>query len=69
MYKSIILPQAKEDILEAALWYDKKQKGLGKRFATLVREKVDFITQNPKSSNIRYDNVRTSVLMVFQFMN
>lgn len=30
MYKSIILPLAKQDIKEAALWYNNKQKGLGK---------------------------------------
>ncbi|MCK4406601.1 MAG: hypothetical protein KAV44_02895 [Bacteroidales bacterium] len=28
MYKSIILPLAKEDIREAAFWYNEKQKGL-----------------------------------------
>jgi hypothetical protein len=42
MYKSIILPLAKEDVREAAQWYNKQQKGLGKRFTTEVREKVHF---------------------------
>lgn len=68
MYKSIILPLAKEDIREAALWYNKKQNGLGKRFTGQVREKVRFIKQNPKACNVRYDNVRTAVLNVFPFM-
>ena len=53
MYESIILPLAKEDIREAAKWYNKKQKGLGKRFTAEVRENVHFIRQNPKASNIR----------------
>jgi len=39
MYRTVILLPAKEDIREAALWYDKKQKGLGKRFTFQVREK------------------------------
>ncbi|HET53762.1 MAG TPA: type II toxin-antitoxin system RelE/ParE family toxin, partial [Ignavibacteria bacterium] len=52
MYKSIILPLAKEDIREAAKWYNKQQNGLGKRFTAEVREKVHFIRQNPKASNI-----------------
>ena len=43
MYKSIILPSANEDIREAALWYDKRQKGLGKKFISEVREKIKFI--------------------------
>lgn len=68
MYKSAILPLAKEDIQEAALWYNKQQNGLGKRFTAEVREKVHFIIQNPKASNIRYKNVRTTVLNIFPFM-
>ena len=61
MYRSIILPLAKEDIREAAIWYNKQQDGLGKRFTAEVRDKVHFIRQNPKASNIRYDGVRTAV--------
>ncbi len=68
MYKSLILPSAKRDIEEAARWYDKKQKGLGKRFIGEVREKVNFIKQNPEACNLRYDNVRTAVLNIFPFM-
>lgn len=68
MYKAIILPFAKEDIRDAAIWYNEKQNGLGKRFTNEVREKVHFIRQNPKSVNIRYKEVRTLVLDVFPFM-
>jgi plasmid stabilization system protein ParE len=68
MYKSIILPLAKEDIREAAKWYNKQQNGLGKRFTSEVSEKVHFIRQNPKAANIRYNSVRTAVLNVFPFM-
>ncbi len=68
MYKSIILPLAKEDIREAAIWYNKQQNGLGKRFTAEVRENVHFIRQNPKASYIRYNRVRTAVLNVFPFM-
>lgn len=68
MYKSLILPLAKEDIQEAAKWYNKQQKGLGKRFTAEVRENVHFIMKNPKASNVRYNSVRTAVLNVFPFM-
>jgi site-specific recombinase XerD len=67
MYKSIILP-LKEDIREAAKWYNKRQIGLGNIFTADVREKVHFIRQNPKASNVRYNSVRTAVLNVFPFM-
>lgn len=68
MHKSIILPLAKEDIREAARWYNKQSPGLGKRFTAEVRESVQFIRQTPTACNIRYDKVRTAVLRVFPFM-
>lgn len=68
MYKSKILPLAKEDIREAAKWYNEQQKGLGKRFTAEVREIVHFIRQNPKVSSVRYKTVRTAVLNTFPFM-
>ena len=68
MYKSIILPLAKEDILEAAQWYNKQQNGLGKRFTAEVREKVHFIRQNPEAINVIYNDIRTAVLNLFPYM-
>ena len=68
MYKVTILPVAKQDIKEAAEWYNSKQTGLGKRFTNQVREKVNLVKQNPYSSANRYEEVRTAVMDVFPFM-
>lgn len=68
MYKSIILPLAKQDVRQAALWYNSRQKGLGKRFTGQIRQKVKFIRQNPQAVAVRYGDVRTAVLDVFPFM-
>lgn len=68
MYQSIVLPLAKKDIREAALWYNQRGKGLGKKFTSEVREKVGFIRQNPKAFNLRFDGVRTAVLSIFPYM-
>ncbi len=68
MYKSVILPLAKQDIRDAAKWYNERKPGLGKVFTMGVRKKVRFIRQNPKAIAIRYDNIRTSVLDVFPYM-
>ncbi len=68
MYKVIILPIAKLDINEAAVWYNEKQIGLGKRFITEARQKVNQIKRNPFISVNRYDEIRTAVLEVFPFM-
>lgn len=68
MYKPIILPLAKQDIKDAANWYNSNQKGLGKRFTTDVRKKVKYICQNPQAIAIRYESTRCAVLDVFPFM-
>lgn len=41
---------------------------MGKRFTTEVQSKVHFMKQNPKASNVRYDDVRTAILNVFPYM-
>jgi plasmid stabilization system protein ParE len=68
MYNSVILPLAKEDIRDAARWYNKQSQGLGKGFTSEVRDSIQFIKHNPTACNIRYDQVRTVVLKVFPFM-
>lgn len=68
MYKPIILPLAKQDIREAADWYNTKQKGLGKRFTKAVKDKVYYICQNPEAIAIRYGTVRTAFLDIFPFL-
>jgi len=68
MYKLIIMPVAQQDIKEAAVWYNSKQKGLGKRFTGHVRHKLNYILQNPYIAAIRYDDIHTAVLDVFPFM-
>ncbi len=68
MYKIILLPLAKNDIKEAALWYEKKQKGLGKRFISIVRKNTESIKSAPKANCLRYENVRTALLPPFPYM-
>jgi plasmid stabilization system protein ParE len=68
MFKVIVLPDAQSDIKEAAVWFNKKQKGLGKRFTAQIRKKILFIQQNPKAVATRYENTKTAVLSNFPFM-
>ena len=39
-----------------------------KRFLLEVENKINFIKNNPLTSNIRYDKIHTTVLDVFPFM-
>jgi plasmid stabilization system protein ParE len=68
MYRLIILPLAKKDVKEAADWYNSKQAGLGKRFVSNVRRKINIVKNNPFIYATRYDDVKTAVLDVFPFM-
>jgi plasmid stabilization system protein ParE len=68
MYVPIIHPLARQDIGNAAKWYNERQAGLGKRFTQHVQQKVRFITQNPYAVAVRYDETRTAVLDVFPYM-
>ena len=67
-YTVIILPAAKNDVKEAAEWYESKQTGLGKRFVFHVRKKIKRIKQSPLMYVTRYDEIKTAVLDVFPFM-
>jgi len=68
MYKIIKSPLAKEDIQEAAKWYESQKVGLGKQFLKSIRQNVAFIKQHPKATAIRYSNVRTTFLDKFPYL-
>ncbi|SDB85567.1 type II toxin-antitoxin system RelE/ParE family toxin [Williamwhitmania taraxaci] len=67
MYTVVILPKAKDDIRQAALWYNEKQPGLGKRFVFQIRQKVEHIRQHPMAFSKRYEDVRLAVMNIFPF--
>lgn len=68
MFRVVILTAARQDIREAAHWYNKKQPGLGKRFTSHIRSKVRIIQTDPQVFTVRYNDIRTAVLDVFPFM-
>ncbi|MCF2490332.1 type II toxin-antitoxin system RelE/ParE family toxin [Dyadobacter sp. CY347] len=68
MYKVSILPLAKHDIQEAAIWYNEQQPDLGKRFIKFIRSKVKQISENPQLYPVRYHSVHTAIVDVFPFM-
>jgi plasmid stabilization system protein ParE len=68
MYRIIILPIAQLDVKEAASWYDKQQKGLGKRFMSEVKQNIGLLKDNPLAFPNRYDSTRMLVLKIFPFI-
>ena len=67
-FKIIILPLAKKDILEAAIWYKSKQKDLGTKFVKSIRNELKYIRKHPFSMFNRYKNIHTCVNSTFPFM-
>ncbi len=47
-YKVIIKEEAQNDTLEAYLYYEEKQQGLGERFLTELYTRYTQIAQNPQ---------------------
>lgn len=66
--KISLTTEAKLDIKEASAWYEQKEKGLGRRFTTVLRAEITFITNNPESIAIRYKHIHTCVVSVFPYM-
>ena len=67
-YKVRILPAAKEDIYQAAQWYNKQKTGLGKQFTHRVRQRVKELKKNPFICQVRYKEVHTAIVRQFPFM-
>jgi plasmid stabilization system protein ParE len=66
-FKVKIEPEARLDIQEAITWYNKQQKGLGKKFHADLLKHIDSLTKNPHFE-IRYDTVHCLPLKKFPFM-
>ena len=67
MFRTKTSQPAKDDIKEAARFYNSQKKGLGKSFVNFVRKKVRTISQNPYAYSIKYGDVRTVALDVFPY--
>lgn len=68
MYKVVMLPSAKQDIKETAIWYNKIQSGLGRKFTKEIRLKTYLLKNNPFGYSIRYKNIRVSTIERFPFL-
>jgi toxin ParE1/3/4 len=66
-YKIKIEPAAKLDIQESINWYNKQQKGLGKKFHSTLLKHIDSLTTNPHFE-IRYDEIHCLPLKKYPFM-
>ena len=68
-YKLKILPKAKLDLKEIAIWYDEEvQKGLGKRFLSSVKTEMALVQNEPLIFQTKYDNNKTVLVKTFPYL-
>ena len=65
--KKLISTYAKTDLSDISKWYEKQQKGLGKRFLNEMKEAFDSICKNPEGFQIRYDDYRIYFTKIFSY--
>jgi len=65
--KKLISTYAKTDLSDISKWYEKQQKGLGKRFLNEMKEAFDSICKNPEGFQIRYDDYRIYFTKIFPY--
>lgn len=61
------LPLVEQDALEAAIWYDERQPGLGDEFLNEVDRAVEALSESPLLHRIRFADVRRAPVHRFKF--
>ena len=67
MFQLIFTPEARVDVKTAAVYYDGKLHGLGKRFKQEVKRQLISLKENPYTRSVRYDGVRLAVINKFPY--
>ena len=61
------LPLAEQDALEAAIWYEERQPGLGNEFLTEVDRAVRALGETALLHRVRFADVRRAPVHRFKF--
>jgi toxin ParE1/3/4 len=62
-----VLPEAEQEMLEAILWYEDRQEGLGEKFHEATRHAIEAVAQAPlrfpvyEAAKLRHELRRASV--------
>lgn len=65
--KAVFHPEAHEEMIQSALFYEAKAAGLGSDFLTAVEEITHRIEQLPEAGLIDRDNIRKRLVSGFPF--
>ena len=61
-------PEAQQELIDTAVWYDDRREGLGDEFIDAVSDKVVEICRLPERFPIVHDDVRQAILRRFPFV-
>lgn len=53
---------------EARRWYNRQQKGLGKRFVNDVEKVINDIKANPFFASVKFETIRTAACKIFPYV-
>jgi plasmid stabilization system protein ParE len=59
--------RAKDDVLEAALWYEDRRPGLGGEFLEAIDEVLSRIAENPRQFPVYEEPARRALLLRFPY--
>ena len=65
--RTIVRPEAEQDLKEAFRWYEETRRGLGYDFLLQVHAGINLIETNPTIFQIEYKNVRKHLIKRFPF--
>ena len=68
IYHFSLSPKAEADLLEAALWYESQQTGLGEKFAQKVESYFIRIQNNPLHFPSKKGNLREAYIQKFPYV-
>lgn len=61
------LPLAEQDALDAAIWYEKRQSGLGGELLNEVDRAVTALSDSALHNRVRFADVRRAAVQRFKF--
>ena len=67
MLKTVIRPQAEDDLEEAALWYDKRRPGLGNEFLACVHDTLTKLEHWPDFGHVIHPRLRRASVRRFPY--
>ena len=68
MWRLVVRPQVEDDLVEASIWYDKKQIGLGDQFLAEYVAAIYRILENPWMFSIAANSLRPCLIKRFSYI-